>query len=229
MSMLLRVCVVLTGLVGESLAGGVAGRLELPAAPERPPPARRGFLDRVENQLTPVRPVNVGPYLAVVLEGEARPQAAGQVHWEMGGESFGKPVLVVPAGAEILITNTSGVPRTLVALEDPKLLPTGPTNPGQTRSFRPTEPKAYTITDKDVPHLRGTVLVVPTPYFSLVEVSGTKPDTGTFQINDVADGTYKLRVFYRDGWIDRPDETVTVAKRNVDVAVKIPPGFPLRK
>jgi hypothetical protein len=92
-----------------------------------------------------------------------------------------------------------------------------------------TEPKAYTITDKDAPHLRGKVLAVATPYFAMVEV-GSKLDQGTFQIADVAEGSYKLRVFYRDGWIDRPDEPVTVqGKRNADVALKIPPGFPLRK
>ena len=219
MSMLLRVCVVLTGLVGESFAGGVVGRLELPDPPARPPVIHRGFLDRTENALRPVRDVNVGPYLAVVLEGEARQAASGQVPWELGGDSFGKPLLVVPVA-----------PHTLVALEDPKLLDPGPINPNTTRSFRAAEPKLYTITDKDTPHLRGKLLVVATPYFAIVETSGQKLEHGTFQIADVAEGTYKLRVFYRDGWIDRPDESVTVpAKRNVDVAVKIPAGFPLRK
>ena len=232
MSMLPRVCVVLIGLglAGESFAGNVTGRLELPAPPERPPAARRGFLDRTDNPITPVRPVNVGPHLAVVLEGEAKPQSPGQVHWELGGDAFAKPLIVVPVGAEVLITNTSGTPHTLVALEDPKLLESSPITPSSSRSFRATEAKVYTITDKDAPHLRGKVLVVATPYFALVEVNGAKPDHGAFQIPDVAEGSYKLRVFYRDGWIDRPDEPVTVAaKRNAEVTVKIPPAFPLRK
>jgi hypothetical protein len=229
MSMLPRVCVVLTCLAGEALAGGVAGRVEL-VPPPRPPVARKGFLDRVENQLTPVVPVNVGPQLAVVLEGEAKPQAPGQIQWELGGDSFARPLLVVPVGAEILIRNTSGAPRALAAVEDPKLVPSAVIDPNGTRSFRPTEPGAYTIVDKAVPHLRGKVLVVATPYFAMVEVTGGKLDTGSFQIAEVPEGSYKLRVFYRDGWIDRPDDTVNVpAKRNVDVAVKIPPGFPLRK
>lgn len=238
MSMLPRVCVcvVLTGLAGDSLAGGVAGRIEL-TPPERPPLARRGFLDRLENQLAPLAPVDVGPHLAVVLEGEARPQAPGQVPWELGGESFGRPLLVVAAGAEVLIKNTSGVPRTLVALEDPKLIEPAPINPGDTRSFRVPEARAYTIVDRAVPHLRGKVLAVATPYFAMVALTATKQaddtrvlDKGTFQFADVAEGSYKLRLFYRDGWIDVPDQAVAVAaKRNVDVAVKIPPGFPLRK
>lgn len=227
MSMLLRVCVVLAGLAGESFAGGVVGRVTLPTAPERPPVTRRGFLDRVDNQLTPVRPFNVGPHLAVVLEGEAKPQAPGQVPWELGGDSFGKPLLVVPLGAEILITNTSGAPRTLVAAEDPKLVPAGAVAPRATKSFRPAAPGVYTIGDPSVPHLRGKLLVVATPYFATVEVGSS--NQGAFQIADVAEGSYKLRVFYRDGWIDAPEESVAVGKRNVDVAVKIPAGFPLRK
>lgn len=229
MSMLLRVCVVLTGLVGESLAG-VSGRLELPAPPAAPPVAQKGFLERAENPLATVRPVNVGPHLAVALEGEAKPQPTGQVPWELGGEAFGKPLLVVAVGTEVLITNTSHTPRTLSAREDAKLLAPEAINPQNSRSFRVTEAKLYTITAKDAPHLVGRVLAVPTPYFAMVEVSGGKLETGSFQIGEIADGTYKLRVFYRDGWIDRPDETVTIAgKRNVDVAVKIPPGFPTRK
>ncbi len=238
MSMLTRVCVcvVLTGLVGDSLAGGVAGRVEL-VPPARPPLVKRGFLDRLENQLAPLAPVDVGPQLAVVLEGDARPQAPGQVSWELGGESFARPLLVVPVGAEILVKNTAGVPRTLVALEDPKLIEPAPINPGGTRSFRVSEARAYTIVDRAVPHLRGKVLVVATPYFARVELTATKQsddtrllDKGTFQIADVAEGNYKLRLYYRDGWIDLPDQAVAVpAKRNVDVAVKIPPGFPLRK
>jgi len=235
MSMLPRVCVVLIGLAGESFAGDVVGRLELPAPPERPPAARRGFLERVENPLSQIRPINPGPHLAIILEGEAKPQSPGQVHWELGGDAFGKPLLVVPAGAEVLITNTSGTPRTLVALEDPKLLEASPIIPSASRSFRTTEPKVYTITDKDAPHLRGKVLVVATPYFAVPEVSGKldtggKLEHGSFKIADVPEGSYKLRVYYKDGWLDRPDDTVTVPpKKTVDVTVKIPPGFPLRK
>jgi len=232
MSMLSRVCVglaLLAGLSGEGLAGTVVGRLELPAPPERPPVSQRGFLDRAENPLTPVRPLNVGPYLAVVLEGEARPQSPGQVQWELGGDSFGKPLIIVPVGAEVLITNSSGIPRTLIALEDPKLLEASPIAPKNSRSFRALEPRVYTITDKEAPHLRGKVLVVPTPYFAMVEVSGGKLEHGAFQLSDVAEGTYKVRVFYRDGWLDRPDDAVTVTKNKVEVVVKIPPGFPLRK
>jgi hypothetical protein len=146
------------------------------------------------------------------------------------GESFGKPLLVVPVGAEVLVTNTSNVPRNLVALEDPKLIPQGALQPGSQKSFRVSEARSYTITDKESPHLRATLLVVTTPYFAGVDTSGGKLDAGSFQLAEVAEGTYKVRVFYRDGWLDRPDDTVTVpAKRNAELTVKLPAGFPLKK
>ena len=230
MSMLLRVCVVLIGLAGEVLAGGVVGRVELPRSPDRPGVVQRGFLDRVENPLVPVRGLEVGPLLAVVLEGDAKPQAPGQVAWELAGEAFSRPLLVVPLGAEILITNSSTVPRTLIALEDPKLVPQGALAPGSQKSFRPAEARAYTIADPDVPHLRATLLVVNTPYIAGVDTSGGKPDAAAFQLADVAEGTYKVRVFYRDGWLDRPDDTVSVpAKRSAELTIKLPAGYPRKK
>jgi hypothetical protein len=226
-----RVCLVslmsIVALVAESSAGVVNGKLELPAAPERAPVSARGFLERVENPVTPVKQVNVAPQLVVVLEGEMKPEAAGQVTWELAGESFTRPVLAVPSGAEVIIKNTSKTARTLVAAEDAQLIQGGPINPTAIRSFRATTPGIYTIGDKDAPHLRGKLVVVATPYLAYVEVSGT---TGKFEI-EAAEGSYKLRVFYKDGWIVRPEDTVTVpakakGKGEVNVSIKIPPGYP---
>lgn len=229
MSMPLRVVFVLASLVGESSAGGVAGRLELPKAPERPPSASRGFLERVENPLAPVRRPDLGKQLAVVLDGDAAPQAPGQIVWELAGESFGKPLLVVPVGAEVLIRNTSNLARTVAATEDGKLIPQGAIEPGATKSFRVTEAKSYTIVSSDAAHLRAKLLVVATPHFAHVDVAGNGA-AGTFQLADVPDGTYKVRVFYKDGWLDHPEASVTVsAKAPGAVTVKIPAGFPLKK
>lgn len=219
---------VLVALTAESSAGVVHGKIELPAAPERPAVIARGFLDRVENPLTPVKQVNVGPQLIVVLEGEAK-DTPGQVTWELAGESFSRPVIAVPVGAEVIIKNTSKLARTLVATEDPKLIPAGPLNPTGTKSFRAATPRVYTIGDQGAPHLRGKLVVVPTPHIAYVEVAGT---TGKFDV-EVPEGTYKLRIFYRDNWIERPEDTVTMpppkgrGKAEINVSVKIPAGYPV--
>ncbi len=195
---------------GVARANPVHGKLELPAAPERPPPAVRGFVERVENPKKPIQGVNLAPHLLVVLESDtAKPDNPGQVKWELAGESFAKPVIGAPVGAQVVIKNTSNTARTLVALEDPKLIANGLVNPkvGE-QSFTASSANVYTITDKDAPHLVGKVVVVNTPYFANVELVG---GVAKFEI-DAPEGTYKLRIFYRDHWLDQT-ETVTVEKK----------------
>jgi hypothetical protein len=210
-------CGVSWALAGDGLAGSATGRLALPPAPERPEPVAKGFVDRVENPLAPVRPVALTPYLIVVLEGEARPQSPGQVSWDLVGESFARPLIAAPVGAEVVIRNVSRTSRMLAAAEDPKLLPKEVINPTGPKSFRVKEPKIYTIGDADAPHLEGTLVVVNTPYIATVEPSGK------FEFSGVAEGSYKVRVFYKDRWLALPDETVNVpSKGRAEITVKVP-------
>lgn len=200
-------------------ANPVHGKLELPAAPERPPPTVRGFVDRVENPKKPIQTVPVVPYLLVVLENEnAKPDSPGQVKWELAGDSFAKPVIGVPVGAQVVIKNTAHTARTLVALEDPKLITNGLINPkiGE-RTVTVSDAKVYTITDKDAPHLVGKLVVVGTPYIANVElVNGV----AKFEM-DVPEGAYKLRIFYKDRWLDQT-ETVNVEKKGkTEPSIKI--------
>ncbi|HUJ62508.1 MAG TPA: hypothetical protein VLX92_28600, partial [Kofleriaceae bacterium] len=111
-------------------AGTLIGKLDLPPPPERPAVATRGFLDRSENPLAPVKPYSVTPELVVVLEGGETAMAAPQITWELVGESFARPVIAVPAGSEVVIKDTTKVARTLAAQEDKQLIPAGPINPG---------------------------------------------------------------------------------------------------
>lgn len=214
-----RSCVVVVALLaapGAVHAGPVVGKLELPPAPERGPVVAKGFLDRVENPLAPARGVTVTPYMVVVLEGAEKPASPGQVSWDLVGESFSRPVMVAPVGAEILIKNTSKVARSLSAAEDPKLVSAGPINPTGPKSFRVTEAKVYTIGDPDAPHLKGKLVVVNTPFVSTVD------DGGKFELGDVPEGSYKLRVYYRDAWLDVAQDVNVEKKSKLEVSVKVP-------
>jgi hypothetical protein len=225
----LRVSVLAFAVVGvlaeAAMAGTVHGKIELPPAPDRPAAATKGFLDRVENPLAPVKPVNVASQIILVLEQEGgKVESPAAVNWDLAGESFAKSVVAAPVGAEVVIKNSSKTARNLVAAEDPKLIPAGPINPTGPKSFRPTEPKIYTIGDKDAPHLKGVLVVVNTKYIATIDAAGK------FDFGDVPEGAYKLRVFYRTGWIDRPDDTVNVgSKGKTEVSVKVPAGYPLKK
>lgn len=210
--------VVLLSFVATAHAGTVTGRLDLPSAPPRPPLAVKGFLDRVENPLAPVKPVSLAQDMVIVLEGGEVPMSPPQVVVELLGESFSRHVVAAPAGAEVLIKNVSKMARTLVAAEDPKLVPQGPINPTGPKSFRVSDAgKVYTIGDKDAPHLKLKVVVVSSQNI------GYPDDSGRFEIDNVPAGSYKVKVWYRDGWLSRDDETITVgAKGKTDVNPKIP-------
>lgn len=219
---------VIAGSGHPARAGTVVGKLELPAAPERAPVVAKGFVDRVENPLADIKKPSVAPYLVVALEGEAGGAAPAQVNWDVVGESFVRPVVAVPVGAEVVIKNLTKVARNLAAAEDPKLI-VGPLNPTGTRSFRATQPATYTVSDKDAPHLRGKLVVVATTHVAAVD------DSGRFEIADVPDGNYKLRVFYYDpageargkpsGWLFTTDVTVSPKGRTnrTEVNAKLPP------
>ncbi len=113
----------------------------------------------------------------------------------------------------------SKTPRTLVAKEDPKLIQ-GPLNPTGPKTFRPTEAgKVLHFSDTDAPHLHGTVVVVGSQYI------GYPDDSGKFDIPDVPPGSYKLKIWYGEGWLPGAEYDVTIkAKGNTDYNPKIPAG-----
>lgn len=213
------VWVVLLPLSAVAHAGTVTGKLDLPSQlPPRPPVAVKGFLDRTENPLAPVKPPTPTNQMVVVLEGDEKPVSPPQVVVQLLGETFDKKVVAAPAGAEVVIKNTSKAARTLVAAEDAKLIPQGPINPTGPKSFRVNDVgKVYTIGDKDAPHLKLKVVVVNTQYV------GYPDETGKFEIDNVPPGAYKVRVWYQDSWLQREDESVNVAaKGKTDINPKVP-------
>jgi hypothetical protein len=143
--------------------------------------------------------------MVVVLEGDEKPVSPGQVVIELLGESFSRRVVAAPAGAEVVIKNVSKTARTLVADEDPKLIPQGPINPTGPKSFRVADvDKVYTIGDKDAPHLKLKVITVNTQYVAYPD------DGGKFEIPNLPPGNYKLKIWYGDKWLERPDDSVDV-------------------
>lgn len=202
---------------GTAWAGDVSGKLELPAAPRLPEPAYKGFLDRAENASLPPRAFDPSPYLVVVLVPATPAQGSGgSATWDLAGDSFARPLLPVRAGTEVTIRNKSQ--RAVgVTASDPKLIAGGPINPNQTRPFTVTAPGLVVVTgDTDLPHLRGRLVVLDTPFFA------TPDREGRFTIKDVAPGEYQVRVWYLDGWLDRPDDAFSMpAKGDGAVSPKL--------
>jgi len=202
-------------------AGTLVGKLDLPKTlPQPPASTTRGFLDRTENPFAPVRGLDVARQIVIVFEGDEKPVSPPQVTWELAGESFARPVIAAPAGALVVIHNASKIPRTLVAAENPKLFEPGPINPGAPKSFRAADAgKSYTIHDADTPYLVGRVVVVNTQYAAYPD------EAGHFQIDNIPPGAYKVKIWYRDGWLQRTDDTVDVtAKGKTDFNPKVAAG-----
>ncbi len=205
---------------GGARAGVVNGKLDVPPPPERPV-LTRGFLEPVANPLAGLRPYNVMPLIVVVLEGDEKPATPPRITWNLLGESFGRPVIAAPAGSEIVIQNGSHSDRRLHALDggkDTKLLD-GVINPGGPKTFKaPDAGKVLDIGDPEAPFLRGTVVVVNTAFI------GYPDEAGKFEISDVPEGNYHVKVFYKDHWLDVDQTVNVVAKGKTDINPKVPPG-----
>jgi hypothetical protein len=204
-------------------AGALVGRVDAPELPERPPPQQPGFLDRIENPIAPLHKPDARRYIVIVLEGDEKPAAPAAVPWELSTESFVRPVIAAPAGADITIRNVTKQLHRIVVRDggkDTKLVDASQMSENDARTFKPTEVgKVYTVVDPDSPHVRGTVVVVNSSFI------GYANDDGRYEIGDVPDGSYKVRVYAslpatlvpggRNGWIelDAANATVTVGKK----------------
>jgi hypothetical protein len=207
-------------------AGTVSGRLELPPAPPRPPSAAHGFLEALPNLLAKIRVTDPTPWMFVMLDaGTPMPAATKPVEIDIIGERFSQTLVPLPANAELVIKNASKNTRFLGISEAPQLLKKVPLNPTNTQSFRPEKAgDVYTIRDSDAPHLSATVVVTPSAWVAPVS------SDGKFDFANVPEGKYTLKVYYKSGWIDKPDpDQVTVsASGKVELRSKIPPGFPVK-
>jgi hypothetical protein len=210
-----------------ALAGSVLGRLELPSPPPRPAAAAHGFIDAVPNLLAPVRTVDPTPWMFVMLESATPiPPGARSIELDVVGEKFSQTVMALPLNTELVIKNASKTVRFLAISEAPQLLDKRPLNPNMTASFRPLKSgDIYNIIDSEAPHLRATIVVTPS-----IWVAPITPD-GKFELANIPEGKYAVRVFYKSGWIDKIDpDTVTVtANGKAEFRSKIPSGFPLKK
>lgn len=209
-----------------ALADGatLSGEVSLaPASQREPAPERnRGFVPRRPNAERPVTAYDPRPYMIVVLEGAAAESGAGgasDIEYPIEGASFTAPIRPVVAGVSFSIANRSQHAPRLYAPGDLDLIPGDPINPGSSRDVTVSTPyQAFDVRDRDTAHIEGRLVAFPHPYFSRVS------DAGNFRIEDVPEGRYSLRVWYRNGWLDIDPEPVTVDEAGrITTDIDIPP------
>lgn len=210
--------------------GTVTGTIAVADASKRgePPIKSVGFVRRARNALKAPRPFDPTPYLVVVLEGgtpapeDAQPPPQ-MPRYTIIGESFDVPVMPVVAGSAVEIKNNGkGSPR-LYSPDMADLVPGDPVSPKGERKTKKLEKAgtSFEIRDRESAHLTGRIAVFPHRYFSRV-----KPD-GKFEIKGVAPGTWKVKVWYVDGWVEIPAETIEVVAKK-EAKLKQPIALPPR-
>jgi hypothetical protein len=208
--------------LSEAAAGPVSGEVKLP--PPRalgvPPVRNQGFVRRIPNPFLETRPYDPKPYMVVVLErtedGDAEPPRE-PARFEVLGESFERPVFPVQTRRPLEIKNAGRNAPVLLAPAMPDILPPEPINPGGVRSITLNDPYApLEIRAQGSPHLSAHLVAFPHPYFAVVD------DNGRYDIADVPSGRWKVRVWYRNGWLDTPAITIDVSSRRTTADIPIP-------
>jgi hypothetical protein len=203
--------------------GIVIGNVGLAPAEQRgaTPVHNQGFVRRIP-ALRPPRALDPRPQMIVVLEGATPPEEDRRppdqpARYAVLGESFETPIIAVVVGSVVSIHNAGrGAPR-IYSPDQADLVPADPISPGGERKTRKIEPahRTFELRDRESVHLSGRIVALPHRYFSLIA-----PD-GRFAIQGVAPGAWKVRVWYRDGWADVPEETVEVVAKKESKPIKI--------
>jgi hypothetical protein len=211
---------------GSTVTGTIA--LADPAKRGEPPIKSVGFVRRARNALKAPRPFDPTPYLVVVLEGgnpapEDTEPPQQMPRYAIIGESFEAPVLPIVAGSAVEIKNNGKGSLRLYSPDMSDLVPSDPVSPKGERKTKKLEKAgtSFEIRDRESAHLTGRIAVFPHRYFSRV-----KPD-GKFEIKGVPPGTWKVRVWYVDGWVEMPAETVEVVAKK-EAKLKQPLALPPR-
>jgi hypothetical protein len=195
-------------------AGTVTGKLDLPPAPELAPMAQPGFVARSENALQPPQLAPLAPFVFIVLDGQTN-VAPPQVNWDLVGDSFVHPVVAAMAGADVVIKNASKTEH-LLGCDDPKVMANELLNPNGAKTIRVEANKTYVFRDPEAPYVSGRLVTVSTPYIGYIDAAGK------FDIPDVPDGTYHVRVYYKDGWLDVEQAVTMTAKiKTESITVKV--------
>jgi len=198
------------------------GKVDLPAGGVKEPEAQyEGFIKRIPNAITEIRPYDPRPECFVYLEGgPAAPGAetppAKAVSWLLYASNFATPLLPVVAGTTVEIKNISQTTHPLYVEGKPDALASEPIGPGGIRPVKVTDVgKALVLRAKNVPHLEARLVALPTRYFSRLKKDGT------FKIEDVPPGKWTAKVWCRDGWLPVA-KSVDVGTRGARVDLTLP-------
>ncbi len=201
----------------------VSGIVKLPPRGARPAVPRRGqgFVRRARNPLRLPDGFDPRRGMVVVLEGgpvadvDRKPLSA---RYSIIGENFDSDILPVIVGGKVEIQNMGRRAPRLYSKSNSDIVPNDPIN---SKGVRVTQPiaKVHTpidIRDQDSVHFLAHIVAFEHGYFS------TLGHDGSFRIEGVPAGTWKIRVWYQDSWVaELPPVTVTISGKQAPKSVVV--------
>lgn len=217
-----------------AIAGDVSGTIALGKSKPKPPVRSTGFVERKPNPIMETLRFDPRREIVVVLEGgpmqpaDQEPDRNG-VKWQLMGESFDIPVLPIVAGTDIDLKYTGHGSPTLYSPQDEALLKSEAISRDGIRTLSVKEPgKAFEIRARGSQHLVGRIVAFKHRFFARLD------GDGNFEIKDVPEGTWTLKLWYRDGWVDGVATAVEVTRRDrkvdpINVPDSVGPDAPAPK
>lgn len=191
--MIWRLGICFSWLAVAAIAAPVSGRVEL--RDSKDPSVRKGLdYSGVVVWLEPMGPVDAKP-------------AVGKVTMEQRNKTFLPHVLAVQAGTVVDFPNFDPIFHNAFSNYNGQLFDIGLYAPGTSRSVRFRRAGLVRVFCNIHPHMSAVIVVLNTPYFS-----ATRKD-GTFRIENVPEGDYRLHVFHEratDAVLDRLSRVVRV-------------------
>ena len=196
-------------LVAAQSPGNVNGSVKLQTAANGTARAQ-GFLAPAANPFIAPRNTSIFDEIIVVLDGRTPGPGATQppaqaVPFKLLGESFERAVLPVVVGSKVAIKNAGPKSPALTSPTNPKLLPGVPVNPGERKNVNISDAeKPVVIRDPESAHITARIIGFKHSHFSTVGPNGS------FSIKNVPAGSWKIRLWYRDRWLEKPSASVLV-------------------
>jgi plastocyanin len=199
------------------VAGTVKGTVRLPDS------ARGGRLHqgywRLENGNVPVRPSAGKSSAVVILDSISGVHAPPPktVTVEISGLDAQPRIVVIGPGSVVEFKNVGKITHELSTPADVSVMAIERLNPGTFRHQKFGVPGGYLVRCSEYPHLAISVIVVDSPFYSIVD------DKGDFQIPaGVPDGKATLKVWSMGRWMHeeaidtsgKQDLTIRVAGKN---------------
>ncbi len=193
-------------LPSHASANRLTGQIKLPKGFKTHPSFAAPGYWLLPNDVLEIRPPHVDPReeMVVVLDGAKGPATPAESPTvKMQDSRFIPTVLPIKKGTKVTFENLDTTLRAIEPLEG-KFMPRMQVSPNSIARNTFNTPGAFRVHCVDTPHMIMTVFVTNHSLFTLPR------NSGAFAFDDLAPGTYALKIWYHGKWIHQ--QAVTIPK-----------------